>query len=186
MKGRVSPTLGFKRSESSNQQTSRTLIQAHKLDPTISQRKSKNNGKYWLGKERKNLHSFETKQRLSLLHRGKKSPLYIDGRTNLVSSIRGLLEYREWRNRVFKRDNYTCKRCPNREHLEAHHRNSFSSLVTSFLQRYSHLDPTIDIFLLVELARKYKPFWNIRNGETLCENCHKKTDTYLRKICQTK
>ena len=30
----------------------------------------------------------------------------------------------------------------------------------------------------LEQALNYEELWNINNGETLCENCHKETDTY--------
>jgi len=29
-----------------------------------------------------------------------------------------------------------------------------------------------------DLAIKYKPFWNLKNGITLCKKCHKLTDNY--------
>ena len=32
---------------------------------------------------------------------------------------------------------------------------------------------------LVRLAFTYKPFWDIDNGKTLCEECHNKTKVYI-------
>ena len=59
----------------------------------------------------------------------------------------------EWRNAVFERDNYTCQKCKVRGcRLQAHH------------------------------IKPYKEFPDLRyvlnNGETLCLECHKQTDTY--------
>lgn len=73
-------------------------------------------------------------------------------------AIRKSLEYRLWRDAVFKRDNYTCQECgDNRGHnLNADHIKPFA--------------------LFPELRL------DIDNGRTLCVGCHKKTDTYGRKV----
>lgn len=62
-------------------------------------------------------------------------------------------EYREWRQQVFKRDNYTCQFCGERGgRLNADHIKSFA------------VYPDLRV--------------KISNGRTLCENCHRKTETY--------
>ena len=32
--------------------------------------------------------------------------------------------------------------------------------------------------ILSRLSITYSPFWDINNGQTLCKDCHKNTDTY--------
>ena len=61
--------------------------------------------------------------------------------------IRKSLDYKNWRNEVFKRDDYTCQCCGKRGGvLHAHHLESFSD------------NPDLR--------------FDISNGITLCENCH--------------
>jgi 5-methylcytosine-specific restriction endonuclease McrA len=69
----------------------------------------------------------------------------------------GSLSYKNWRNAVFTRDDYTCQKCGKEfpvEILEAHHIKPFS--------------------IAPELQ------FDIDNGLTLCHNCHVKTDSYGR------
>jgi len=61
------------------------------------------------------------------------------------------LEYKKWREAVFKRDNYTCK-CGNKEYITAHHIKSF--------------------------AKYPKLRFRVSNGITLCETCHCLRDKY--------
>lgn len=60
---------------------------------------------------------------------------------------------REWRRSVFERDNYTCKKCGQRGgRLQAHHIKPYKE----------YLDLRYDI----------------NNGQTLCVDCHKRTENY--------
>jgi len=70
---------------------------------------------------------------------------------------RNLKEYRDWRKKVFERDNYTCVICLVRGgYLEADHIKPWS--------------------LFPELRLR------LENGRTLCRSCHKKTSTYMGRI----
>lgn len=74
-------------------------------------------------------------------------------RTPELGRIRRCLQYRLWRESVFKKDNYTCIWCGQiGGRLNADHIKPFAY--------YPELRFAID------------------NGRTLCENCHRKTDTY--------
>ncbi len=78
------------------------------------------------------------------------------GITPINLKIRRSMEYRLWRTAVFERDNYTCVWCGERGgRLNADHIKPFA--------------------LFPELR------FAIDNGRTLCEDCHKTTDTYGRK-----
>jgi hypothetical protein len=62
-------------------------------------------------------------------------------------------EYKEWRKGIFERDDYTCQMCKVRGgKLQADHIERFAT----------NLEKRLDL----------------KNGRTLCENCHKKTPNY--------
>jgi len=111
---------------------------------------------------------------------GARSHNWKGGITPLRDAIENLLEYKEWRKKVYERDNYTCQLCGAREIkgkkiiLHAHHLKSFSVIFQEFLKKYSQFSPVEDKEILFELGITYKPFWDINNGITLCENCHRK------------
>jgi len=84
--------------------------------------------------------------------RGKGMPRYIDDRSKLKEplnkQIRGSIEMKNWKKKIFKRDKYTCQICHEKSgKINAHHIKSF--------KEYS------------------KERFNIDNGITLCEICHK-------------
>ncbi len=128
------------------------------------------NGQHpWLGKKRypetiekvrrSNLGkkaSLETRIKMRLsAKRGKYNNMWKGGLTSMAEKVRKSLEYRLWREAVFKRDDWTCQECKVRgEKLNAHHIKPFAW--------FPELRFAID------------------NGITLCVGCHKKTDTYLK------
>lgn len=116
-----------------------------------------------VGKKR----SLETKKKISDSHKGKKKPWakppvhYKEDNPNWKGGIskenhliRNSTEYKLWRTAVFTRDKFMCI-WGGKEHgskLNADHIKPFA--------------------LFPELR------FAIDNGRTLCEDCHKKTDTY--------
>ena len=75
------------------------------------------------------------------------------GITDINKKIRTSFEYRLWRDSVFERDNYTCIWCG----------KIGGKLNADYIKPFA---------LFPELR------FAIDNGRTLCENCHRKTDTY--------
>lgn len=98
-----------------------------------------------------------------------------DGKTSLYDKIRTLAETKKWRNAVYENGNYTCQLCGDNQggNLNAHHKKPFAQILSEFIKEYSQLSPVEDTIALTRLARKWKPFWDVTNGETLCEDCHK-------------
>lgn len=99
------------------------------------------------------------RKNMSLSQRGPKSHLYKDGLSHLRKTERQRLmqtiEYRLWRESVFRRDDHTCVFCGARgRKLNADH-----------IKRWAD-------YPLLRFA--------IDNGRTLCVPCHEKTDTYGR------
>jgi hypothetical protein len=134
-KGRVSTFKGKRHSE----ETKQKISEIHK-------------GNSWrLGKS----HTEETKARLSrtwkkITLRGKDHYNYKHGQSQRNLEQRRSVEYREWREQVFRRDGYTCQDCGDNKggNLNAHHIRSFSEFSELRL--------------------------DISNGITLCKDCHRK------------
>ena len=102
---------------------------------------------------------FESSIKSSKSHKGKRtgkdSNFWKGGITSLRGLIRSLEEYKDWRTKVFTRDKYICQQCGvsgNKKYLTAHHIKSF--------------------------ANYPKLRFDVNNGKTLCEDCHKLTDNY--------
>lgn len=124
-----------------------------KASQTTKDKMSMNNSKYWLGKKRPKA-SVATRQKQSESLRGSRGGNWQGGRTASNFLIRHSLEYKLWRESVFKRDNYTCQLCGQRGRtLNADHIKPFA--------------------FFIELR------FDINNGRTLCVECHKKTDSYM-------
>jgi 5-methylcytosine-specific restriction endonuclease McrA len=92
------------------------------------------------------------------VHRGVNHPRYKHDRS-MIKSPRPRYELTAWRTAVFERDNYTCQDCGVRGgRIQAHHIKSYAA---------------------------FPEFrWDVDNGRTLCESCHKKTKNYGAKATQ--
>ena len=101
--------------------------------------------------------SMETRMKLREIHLGDKNPQWRGGVTPLYKQIRDSIEYEEWRTKVFTCDNYTCQDC---------------GQVGGYLQA-DHIKP----FAFYPEHR-----FEVSNGRTLCQGCHRKTDTYGSKV----
>ena len=96
--------------------------------------------RYWLGKKRENLSK-------------EKNPAWKGGITPLSRLLRSANAFKEWRRKVFERDNYTCQLCFQRGvFLEPHH--------------------------IKNVANHPELAFDINNGLTLCLNYHRKVDKY--------
>lgn len=92
---------------------------------------------------------------------GDRNNLWKGGITAESRLIRSKVEYKKWRNTVFKRDDYTCTLCGAR-----------SGNGKAVVLNADHIKP----FSIFKELR-----FNIENGRTLCVPCHRKTDTYGRR-----
>ena len=93
--------------------------------------------------------------------RGEKHPNWRGGKSKRYKkedlSYEDYRKYKDWQNAVFERDVWTCQGCGKRERiLHAHHIKSW--------------------------LKHPKLRYVVENGQTLCPSCHKKTDSYSRKL----
>lgn len=103
-------------------------------------------GRAW-NKGLKNHLSYDVIKKMSLSHVGKRSGNWKGCKRGELKRLRELIEYKNWRNAVFERDNFTCQQCGKRGvFLNAHHIKSFKNFPE----------------LRTELS----------NGITLCVHCH--------------
>ncbi len=90
--------------------------------------------------------------------KGENCHWWKGGITPINIKIRSSLEYKIWREAVFKRDNYTCIWCGG---------NKSGTLNADHIKPFAYFP---------ELR------FAIDNGRTLCIDCHNTTDTYLKRL----
>jgi hypothetical protein len=93
-------------------------------------------------------HSDETKKRMSQCRQGNKNSNWRGGLTAIIKGIRRSPEYYQWRKSVLERDGDICRDCGSTSKLDAHHIKS--------IWEYPKL------------------IFDMNNGLTLCQNCHKR------------
>ena len=94
--------------------------------------------------------------------KGEKNISWKGGITPLNHKIRTSLEYKIWRTAVFERDNYTCIWCGVKS--------------SKGIKVILHADHIKQFAYYPELR------FAIDNGRTLCNECHRKTDTFNKRI----
>lgn len=120
----------------------------------------------WIGKKLSKDHRDKTVKNLKC-GRGKDSGAWKGGLTSINKLVRSSPEFKQWRIDVFLRDNFTCKTCEIRgKKMEAHHIFSFSNIVK------------LNGIKTMEDALLCNALWDIGNGVTLCNECHKLTPNY--------
>lgn len=115
-----------------------------RANPQLKEWNESHKGFVWTGRK----HTDETREKMSQARRGSDNPHWKGGLSELVKGLRRSPEYYQWRRAVLERDNHTCQDCTATENLDAHHLRSI-------------FDYPEGVF-------------EIDNGLTLCENCHKK------------
>lgn len=104
-------------------------------------------------------HSKKQKEAVSKATSGSKNYNWKGGVTPYRLKIRRNVKWKKWRKMVFKRDDYTCKKCSSRSGkmydgtviLEAHHMIPVRKLIFTKLEKH---------------------IYNVANGITLCRPCH--------------
>lgn len=103
-------------------------------------------------------HSQETKDKMRVSSLGGLGSNWKGGVTDENYRIRRSGQYKVWRLSVFERDDYTCQHCGDR-----------AAAGNRVVLNADHIKP----FAFYPELR-----FDIDNGRTLCEPCHRKTDTW--------
>lgn len=157
---------------------------------TAALRKAALGNQHWLGKK----HSEKSKRLIGDAHRGKivsvETRKKISGENNSqwrggISPVRKRLyfslQYQEWRQLVFERDDHTCVFCGHRNATGKRNEINADHIIpmSLILEKLKFEQGSSDLY---NKAIKYQELWDINNGRTLCIDCHKRTDTYGKKI----
>jgi hypothetical protein len=103
--------------------------------------------------------------------RGPEHPAWVENKKNtLYESIRHLPEYYKWRLDVMLRDKLVCQVCCKQGYVEAHHLYPFALIIHN-----EAIKTTME-------AVSSKNLWDIDNGQSLCESCHRKTNSYAIRL----
>lgn len=105
---------------------------------------------------------------------GENNASWKGGTTPLMNKIKRLTEYKQWQIKVLKRDKYICRKCgSNKGNKSPHHLTALSFLVNMFnIKKVADAKECVDLF-------------NVRNGITLCIDCHYKTPNFAWKAVKT-
>ena len=107
--------------------------------------------------------------KISKATRGENGNNWKGGISSLILLVRSNYKNRQWRSDVYTRDNFICQECGDSKDgkLFAHHIQSLSFL----LQKYE--------ITTLEGAMGCEELWNINNGISLCEECHRRIHKLL-------
>jgi len=103
----------------------------------------------------------------------KGSEDLVNTRRSLKIGIRGLPEYKLWKERVMGRDFFKCRGCQTTEKLDIHHLyKEYDIIFEEFCEKYKKL--LTDKRTMLQLALGWKELWDLKNGCVLCKSCHEK------------
>lgn len=116
--------------------------------------------------------------------RGEKNPLW-RGTRNLRELLWFSAEYRDWRQQIMKRDDYTCQLCGIRNQaglgktviMNVDH---YPKPLREFTDEIVRITPSMTTHERREYALKLGELWDINNGRTLCIDCHRKAPNHGR------
>lgn len=159
------PAKGFKHSYEARRKMSEAAKKDGRRPPSHKGVKASNETREKMSRSRKGIKfSAEWRKNMSEVRKGEKSHFWQGGITEENRKLRNSIEYRFWREEVYKRDNYTCVICgiPGGWSKEKKRKIELNA---DHIKRWA---------LYPELR------FEVSNGRTLCLDCHQKTDTFGR------
>lgn len=111
-------------------------------------------------------------------NKGPDNPNWKGGIWPLNLRIRESQKYKEWHKLCMKQDYYTCQNCKiYRKKIQVDHQIPFSKILETIIiwAKEFNIDP-------YDFAMKFEPLWDVSNGRVLCVDCHRKTNTWGRRV----
>jgi len=119
--------------------------------------------------------SAETRAKMSKSRTGKLGPEatgWKGGKLSLCRRVKlGIHRRYQWYKRVYERDGWKCVNCGSKEKLDAHHVRPISKLIRELTKGATFESDEAKIEWL--LTRPEIRDDELKNGMTLCRNCHK-------------
>lgn len=137
-----------------------------KLTEEHKRKIKQNNVRYWLGKKRPHMAG---EKNWNYGKFGSQHTRYVEKKlSSLRKAIRNSRKYHEYKRKILERDKFSCVLCKeSKSYLELDHfPTGFSELLKKYL-----IDSQDKAYSCQEL-------WNEKNGRTLCQPCHEKTDNF--------
>jgi len=107
------------------------------------------------------------------VYRKSKHPGWKGGTALITKPVRSLKAYRTWREKVLERDKHQCVDCGSSEKLHTHHIVELVKIVKDIIKHNGELiytDPRL---------------FDINNGKTLCDYCHRRIHKKTGRIAGT-
>ena len=177
VKGHIPWNKGIPRTKEEKEKISKTqkrLYQEGKIIPwnkgTKGLQVSGMKGKHQTEEAKQKMSIWKTNRKM-LKTRSKNHWNWKGGKTSLNKQLRNTISWKVWRIKIFERDNWTCLSCNKKgKRLHPHHTpKSFKQLIKE------------NNIKTPQQGEKCKELWDVNNGITLCEECHKLTNNYLKR-----
>lgn len=124
-------------------------------------------------------HSKKTKKKMSKSRTGKLGPNatgWKGGKLSVTRRVKEAMHNRfNWYYRIYQRDNWTCQECGSKKKIDAHHIEPVHSLIKELTKNKNFNSDEEKIEWLLEQPKIKDD--KLKNGKTLCRDCHKKEHT---------
>ena len=118
------------------------------------------------------INSPQARKKISESKKGEKSHFWKGGVAELNDRIRHNPKNKEWRFKVYKRDNFTCQLCGKKAKWDKKRKEEFK-LNAHHIKKFSVIIKENNI-KSIDDAIACKELWDINKGITLCKKCHYK------------